>query len=80
MIAVFVYTLEASNCTLQVHVYRERGSVVNCIRLIKGVSYVIKLVRLIDEYVLNSEVRLTSGLYSICQSVGEVELLTSVSL
>ena len=41
MIAVFVYTLEASNCTLPV--YRECGSNVKCNRLIKGVSYAIKL-------------------------------------
>ena len=41
MIAVFVYTLEASNCTLPV--YRECGSNVKCICLIKGVSYAIKL-------------------------------------
>ena len=41
MIAVFVYTLEASNCILQE--YRECGSNVKCIHLIKGVSYAIKL-------------------------------------
>ena len=41
MIAVFMYTLEASDCTLSV--YRERCSVVKCIRVIKGVSYAIKL-------------------------------------
>ena len=35
MTAVFVYTLEASNCTLPV--YRECGSNVKCIHLIKGV-------------------------------------------
>ena len=41
MIAVFVYTLEASNCTLPA--YRECSSIVKCIHLIKGVSYAIKL-------------------------------------
>ena len=41
MIAIFVYTLEASNCILPV--YCECGSNVKCIRLIKGVSYMIKL-------------------------------------
>ena len=41
MIAVFVYTLEASNCTLPA--YRECGSIVKCIHLIKDVSYAIKL-------------------------------------
>ena len=41
MIAIFVYTLEASNRTLPV--YRECGPNVKCIRLIKGVLYMIKL-------------------------------------
>ena len=45
MIAVFVYTLEASNCTLPVYLYRKRGSVVKCICLIKGVSYAMLGVR-----------------------------------
>ena len=40
-----------------------RGSVVKHIRLIKGVSYVIKLC-LTDEYAINSVVFLTSRFYS----------------
>ena len=64
MIAVIVYPLamDASNCTLPV--YREHGSIVKCIHLIKGVIR-DKTMCLTDEYVLNSEVHLTSRLYDM---------------
>ena len=55
----FRVTPSAWQCTLPV-----RGSVMKCIRLINGVIR-DKTMRLTDEYVPNSEVCLTSRLYSI---------------
>ena len=77
MIAVFVYTLEASNCTLPV--YSEYDSNVKCICLIKGVSYVIKIMRLTDEYALFSEVDLTSRLYGMHSNMFPRQLVPKTS-